>query len=328
MSGDGPLRFGILGAARIAPMALVRPARRVPEATVVAVAARDPHRAARFAAKHGIPRVHESYEALLADPYIDAVYNPLPNALHATWTIRALEAGKHVLCEKPFAATVAEAEAMAEAALRTGRTLVEAFHYRYHPLFARLRAILTSGELGQVRHLEAHFCIPMLVPGDIRYRSDLGGGALMDAGCYTVHLLRHLAAAEPTVVRARAKWTRGGVDRAFRADLLFPDGRTGRLSTSLLSRWLLRPTASVQGTEGYLKVLNPFAPQFYHRVRVRTRAGSRTEKVAGAATYDYQLRAFVAAVREGTPVPTNPADAIANMRVIEDLYRAAGRPRA
>lgn len=328
MSREDPLRFGILGAARIAPMALVRPARRVPEATVVAVAARDPARARRFAAKHGIPRVHESYDALLADPWVEAIYNPLPNALHAAWTIRALEAGKHVLCEKPFSATVAEAEAMAAAAQRTGRVLVEAFHYRYHPLFARLRTILTGGELGEVRHLEAHFCIPMLVPQDIRYRADLGGGALMDAGCYTVHLLRHLAAAEPKVVRAKAIWTRGGVDRAFRADLLFPDGRTGRLSTSLLSRWLLRPTAMVQGTEGRLHVLNPFAPQFYHRVRVRTRSGSRTEKVAGSPTYDYQLRAFVAAVRDGTPVPTGPADAIANMRVIEDLYRAAGRPRA
>src|SRR5213593_4973843 len=158
MAAD-PLRFGILGAARIAPMALVRPARRVTEATVLAVAARDPERARQFAARHGIPRVQPSYDALLADPEIDAIYNPLPNSLHAPWTIRALEAGKHVLCEKPFAASVAEAEAMAGAAERAGRVLVEAFHYRYHPLFARLRAILGSGELGVVRHLEAHFCI-------------------------------------------------------------------------------------------------------------------------------------------------------------------------
>src|SRR5881296_1757159 len=156
-----PLRFGILGAARIAPMALVKPARRVPEATVLAVAARDPERARRFAARHGIPRVHQSYDALLADPEIDAVYNPLPNALHAPWTIRALAAGKHVLCEKPFAASVAEARSMAEAATRAGRVLMEAFHYRYHPLFARLRAIIGLGELGTVRHLEAHFCIPI-----------------------------------------------------------------------------------------------------------------------------------------------------------------------
>jgi len=322
-----PLRFGILGAARIAPMALVRPARRTGEAAVVAVAARDPARARRFAGRHGIPRVHATYDALLADPEIEAVYNPLPNALHARWTIAALEAGKHVLCEKPFAATVAEAQAMAAAAARTGRTLVEAFHYRYHPLFARLRAIVVSGEIGDVRHLEAHFCIPMLRPGDIRWDAALAGGALMDAGCYPVHLLRHLAAAEPEVVRATARWTRGGVDRTLEADLRFPDGRTARLSTSLLSRWVVRATGRVEGTRGTLRVVNPYAPQFFHRLRVVAPGGRRTEKVAGAPTYDYQLRAFVGAVRHGIPVPTDPGDAVANMRVIEKLYAAAGRPR-
>src|SRR5215813_8035826 len=148
---EQPLRLGVLGAARIAPMALVGPARRVPGVEVLAVAARDRTRADAFAARQRIPRVHPTYEALLADPEIEAIYNPLPNSLHATWTIRALEAGKHVLCEKPFAARVAEAEAMAAAAARTGRVLMEAFHYRYHRLFGRLREILRGGELGALR---------------------------------------------------------------------------------------------------------------------------------------------------------------------------------
>src|SRR2546427_9689131 len=156
-----PLRVGILGAARIAPMALVKPARRWPEATVLAVAARDPERARRFAARHGIPRVHPSYDALLADPEIDAIYNPLPNSLHAPWTIRALAAGKHVLCEKPFAANAAEAEEMARAAERAGRGLGEAFHWRYPPPFARGRAILDAGEIGPVPHLGARLWIPL-----------------------------------------------------------------------------------------------------------------------------------------------------------------------
>src|SRR5512143_3841429 len=156
---DTPLRIGILGAARIAPMALVRPARQVPEAAILAVAARDPVRAQKFAHTHGIARVHPSYDALLADPEIDAVYNPLPNSLHCEWTIRALEAGKHVLCEKPLASNAAEAERMAAVAQQTGRVLVEAFHWRYHPLAARMRAILDSGELGTLRHIETHFCI-------------------------------------------------------------------------------------------------------------------------------------------------------------------------
>src|SRR5262249_27829621 len=159
---------------------------------------------------------------LLADPEVEAVYNPLPNALHAAWTIRALQAGKHVLCEKPFAVTVAEASAMAAAAAGARRGLMGAVHYPDHPPFPRPRTIVGAGEIGDVRRLEAHFCIPILRPGDIRYSAALAGGALMDAGCYPLHLLRHLAAAEPEVVSARARWTRGGVDRALDADLRFP----------------------------------------------------------------------------------------------------------
>jgi predicted dehydrogenase len=324
MAGE-PLRLGILGAARIAPMALIAPARRVASATVVAVAARDAARAQAFATRHGVPRVHASYEALLADPEIEAVYNPLPNSLHAEWTVRALEAGKHVLCEKPFAARAAEAETMARAAERTGRVLMEAFHYRYHRLFARMREVLRAGELGAVRHLEATFCIPILRRDDIRWRADLAGGALMDAGCYAVHLLRHLAEAEPEVVSARAVWTRGGVDRWLTTDLRFPGERTARLTCALLSATFLRISARVVGDAGSLRVLNWVAPQFFHRLRVATTSGTRVERVKGAASYDEQLRAFVAAVRDGTPFPTPPSDAIANMRAIDAIYRAAGR---
>src|SRR5262245_6154694 len=145
MAEDQPLRIGILGAARIAPMALVRPARDVPEARVLAVAARDRQRAERFAQRHGIPRVHPSYQALLDDPEIDAVYIPLPNGLHCEWSVRALEAGKHVLCEKPIASNAVEATRMAEVAVKTGHVLVEAFHWRCHPLATRMREVLRSG---------------------------------------------------------------------------------------------------------------------------------------------------------------------------------------
>jgi len=323
---DGPLRIGILGAARIAPMALIAPARRNLEAAVVGIAARDAVRAATFAARHGIERVYTGYDDMLGDPAIEAVYNPLPNSHHARWTIRALEAGKHVLCEKPFSATVAEAEAMAETSVRTGRVLMEAFHYRYHPLFGRMRTIIAAGEVGAVRHVEASFCIPLLRARDIRWRADLAGGALMDTGCYAVHLLRHLAQSEPAVTSARAKWTAGGVDRWLTADLQFPTGATGRITCGLLQPRLLSIAARVVGTEGSIHVINFVAPQFLHRLRVRTRAGARSERVAGNPTYDYQIRAFVAAVRNGTAIPTGPADAIANMRAIEAIYAAAGRP--
>ncbi len=318
------LRIGVLGAARITPLALIRPARPMPDVAVTAVAARDPQRARAFARRHGIAHVHDSYAALLADPDIEAIYNPLPNSHHAEWTIRALEAGKHVLCEKPLAANAAEARRMADAASASGRRLVEAFHWRYHPLAGRLRALLDAGELGTIRHIEATMCIPLPLPSDIRYRFDLAGGATMDVGCYTVSVVRFLAGAEPTVVRATARLARPNVDRHMVAELQFPDGCTGRITCSLFSSTLLKLQAIVRGDRGELRVFNPFAPHFAHRITVRTPAGTRRERVPGHATYSHQLRAFVDAVRHGHQTPTDPADSIANMAVIDAIYDRAG----
>jgi predicted dehydrogenase len=309
-------------------MALLRPARRVPEVQVAALAARDPGRARAFAAKHGIPRVHEGYAALLADPELDAIYNPLPNGLHCEWTLRALEAGKHVLCEKPLASNADEAAQMVEAAARAGRVLMEAFHWRFHPLAARMRAILDSGEIGRVLRVETAMCVPFAIPGDIRFRLDLAGGATMDTGCYAIHVLRFLAGQEPAeVTAARARLSSPGVDRWMQAELRFPDGATGRITCSLFSSSLLRIGARVVGERGELRVTNPVAPHLWHRLAVRTAAGRRAEKVTGESTYTHQLRAFAAAVRDGAPVPTGGADAIANMRVIDAVYAKAGLPR-
>ncbi len=327
MAATAPLRIGTLGAARITPAALIRPAQAVPEVIVAAVAARDPARARAFAARHGIARVHDTYEALLADAEIDAVYNPLPNGLHAEWTIKALEAGKHVLCEKPLAANADEARNMAEAAARCQRRLVEAFHWRYHPLAARLRSILDAGIIGPVRHIEAALCVPLPIPGDIRYRFDLAGGATMDVGCYAVSVVRFLAAAEPHVVRAEARLSSPNVDRWMTAELGFPDGRTARVTCSLFSTALLRAAVTVRGERGVMRVINPYAPQFYHRLTVHTAAGVTRERVAGAATYTHQLRAFVDAVHYGSALPTDPPDAVANMAVIDAIYEHAGLPR-
>jgi predicted dehydrogenase len=322
----GPLRIGILGAARIAPMALVRPARRVEGVQIAAVAARDPERARAFAAKHGIPRVHASYAELIADPELDAVYNPLPNSHHCTWTVRALEAGKHVLCEKPLASNAAEAETMAEVAQRTGRVLFEAFHWRYHPLAARMLDVIASGEIGKTLHVAATFCVPLLLPGDIRFRLDLAGGATMDTGCYAIHVARTLAACEPEVKRAQVKLSSPGVDRWMAADLSFPAGFSGRVECSLASAKLIAASALVIGDRGELRVLNPIAPHLFHRLVVETKAGKRSERVKGDATYEHQLRAFRAAVVEGAAFPTSPADGVANMRVIDAIYAKAGLP--
>ena len=326
---DTPLRIGVLGAARIAPLALIRPARKVPGVLVAAIAARDRRRAEAFAARHGIPAVHDSYADLVADPSLDAVYVPLPNALHAEWTLRALEAGKHVLCEKPLTANQAEARQVAEAAEASGLVVMEAFHYRYHPLAERLRCIVTQ-ELGPVRLVETSNCFPLPVFSDIRYDFDLGGGALMDAGCYAVHAARLLVGEDPRVVSARATTLRRDprVDRAMTAELAFPSGARGRITTSLCSWRLLSLRARVVGEQGELRVLNYTQPQprVPHRIWVRTERGVRRERVFGAATYTHQLQAFRDAVRDGAPVLTPAGDAVVTMGVIDDIYRAAGLP--
>jgi len=309
-------------------MALVRPARDVPDVRVTAVAARDRTRADAFAKKHGIARAHASYDALIADPEIDAIYNPLPNSLHCEWTVRALEAGKHVLCEKPIAANAAEAARMNEAATRSGKVLGEAFHWRYHALAARMREILDSGEIGAVRDVEVAFCIPFLVPGDIRYRLDLAGGATMDVGSYTVSIARFLAGAEPQVSSAVAKLSSPSVDRWMRAELRFANGVTGRVVHALCSARLVDARAIVRGERGTMSVLNPIAPQFLNRIKVRTDSGTRVERVAGEPTYTAQLRAFARAVRGEAPMPTDGAHGVANMRVIDAIYEKAGlKPR-
>ena len=319
------LRIGALGAARITPGALIKPARRVPEVVIAAVAARDPGRAGQFAAKHGIPVVHDSYAALIADPAIDAIYNPLPNSLHAPWTLRAIEAGKHVLCEKPFTSNAAEAAEVAAAAKASGLVVMEAFHYRYHPLAQRMLDVV-AGELGRLRYLEASVCFPLPRFSDIRYSYDLAGGATMDAGCYAINCLRLLGPGEPEVVKAKAKRHGPDVDRAMTASFRFPGGAGGRMNASLWSSQVLRIGVEAVGDRGVMRVLNFLAPQRYNRLTVSVDGYTRREHIRGEATYTYQLRAFAAAVLRGQPVITTPEDAVATMTVIDDVYRAAGLP--
>jgi predicted dehydrogenase len=323
------IRIGILGAARIAPTALVRPARQVDGVQVVAVAARDPERARKFAARHGVDRACQTYEELLASEDIDAVYNPLPNGLHAEWTTRALGEGKHVLCEKPFTANADEARAVSEVAEGSGLTVMEAFHYRYHPLAERMRAIVRGeselGDFGAVRHVETALCIPLPFPKDIRYQWRLGGGATMDTGCYAIHCLRLLGPGLPEVTSARATLRGEQIDRVMEADFRFPEGATGRITASLWSHRLLAIRARVVSDRGELRVFNYVAPQAYHRLKVRLDGRTHRERVRGDASYTHQLRAFRDAVRGDAGANlTPPADAIVTMGLIDDVYRAAG----
>ncbi|WP_372669128.1 Gfo/Idh/MocA family protein [Amycolatopsis kentuckyensis] len=320
------LRIGVLGAARIAPAALVKPASSHPSGSVAAVAARSLDRAQAFASRHRIPTAYGSYEELLADPDVDAVYNPLPNGLHGRWTRAALEAGKHVLCEKPFTANASEAREIASLASASDRVVMEAFHYRYHPLALRVEEIVASGELGTLQRVETAVCFPLPKFSDIRYDYDLAGGATMDAGCYAVHMARVFGGETPSVVSASARLRSPRVDRAMTAELRFPSGHTGRVTCSMWSSSVLKISAVVTGSRGSVRVVNPLMPQMYHRFAVRIDGVRRTEKFPRRATYEYQLDAFAAAVLRGEPVKTSPSDAVETMTVIDEIYRAAGLP--
>src|SRR5688572_9211228 len=321
---SSPIRIGVLGAAAIVPMALTNPARSVPEAQVFAIAARDPKRAQAFARKHRIPRVHRTYSDLLADPEIDAIYNPLPNSLHAEWTIRALQAGKHVLCEKPFASNAKEAEEMARTAEETGLVLSEAFAYRYHPLTAQVKETIARGELGNIKHIEAQFCFLLPSPNNIRFNYELAGGALMDCGCYPVSLIRFLAEAEPIVERADASLFAPQVDHKMTADLSFADGRTAHLECDMLSPKVFRSLLKIEGDAGRLRVISPFQPHWFNWLTVQGVKGNRRGRVRGDNSYTLQLRAFIKAIRGETKLNTEPVDAIGNMRVIDAIYEKAG----
>ena len=319
-----PLRIGVLGAAAIAPSALIKPAREVSDVTVTAIAARDRARAQRFADRHGIPHVLDDYQQVIDSPEVDAVYIPLPNGLHGVWTVRAIAAGKHVLCEKPFTANAEEAAMVAKAAADSDRVVMEAFHYRYHPLAARVLSLIEDGAIGKVQHIEARMCFPLPKFSDIRYNLRLAGGATMDAGCYAIHALRTFGPGEPAVKTARAKLKSPGVDRAMDILVAYPDGTTGRAITSLWSNKVLDVSLQVHGDGGSIRVLNFAAPQIYHRLTLRKGDERRHEKVTGPATYTLQLQAFRDAVTSGAPVLTDAADAVRTMTIIDDAYRAAG----
>lgn len=323
------LRIGILGASKIAPIAVIAPAKDNPSVRVQAVAARDIDRAKAFAARHGIKEAYGSYAEVLADPNIDLVYNSLPPKHHLEWTLRALQAGKHVLLEKPSCMNAAEAQTMVLAAQAAGRRLIEAFHYRYHPMFVRLLEIVRS-ELGVLRSAEAVFEVPIpKADGEIRYDPGLGGGALMDLGCYPIHWLRNVSNAEPVVVDARQELDDGGADHSTKAQLRFPSGLEASIACSMRPSGG-RPMAALKivGTDGELMALNPLAPQYGHLLTWKRNGGpERQETLTQRSTYEFQLEAVVSAIEKGISTPTEGQDIVATMRAIDEVKAVSGKGR-
>ncbi len=317
----------MLGAARISKLAIIDPA----EATgtrLVAVAARNRDRAEEFAQTHGIERVHESYADVIADPEVEAIYNPLANSLHAPWNKAAVLAGKHVLSEKPFASNATEADEVRELAQGRSLVLFEGFHYVYHPLMQRLMSLLADGELGELQRVESIITMPEPPADDPRWSLDLAGGALMDLGCYALHVQRVLgdfAGGEPRLVDAAGAHRAGspGVDEWADAHLEFPSGATGLARCSMVSE-TKDMSLRVVGSAGEAMLPDFLFQKYDDRIIITTGSGERTEHCGRATSYTYQLQAFIDAVRDGAHYRTNADDAVATMTLVDHCYRTIG----
>ncbi|MEP1145177.1 MAG: Gfo/Idh/MocA family oxidoreductase [Henriciella sp.] len=316
------LGIGVFGAARITAKALVHPAQVTPQCQLVAIAARDRSRAEAYAKKHEFAQVFDSYAGVLASEQVDLVYNPLPINLHAEWTIKALEAGKHVLCEKPFAMNADEARAMLAASEKAGKRLVEAFHYRYHPAFETCLAWLASDEIGELKEIHAAFDVTIKDNGtEIRHRVETGGGAMMDLGCYPLHWALTIAGSAPSDIKASATLTKAGVDETLQADLGFASGIAAHLTTDMSQGTPFRAEMKLIGSKGEIEFINPLAP--HAGARLRSSSGREAE-ISPISTYTYQLASVLRAIQLGTPLPTEGEMILRQQEALDEIYAAAG----
>lgn len=320
------LGIGILGTARITEKALIDPAKVIPQTRLAAIAARDPGRARAYAERHGVNHVFDDYAAVIACDEVDLIYNPLPIHLHAEWTIKALEAGKHVLCEKPFAMNVDEARAVLGVAEKTGKRVIEAFHYRYHPAFATCLEWLAANEIGELGEIHAAFNVAIKDDGtDIRHRVETGGGAMMDLGCYPLHWALSVMGAPPREISADAELTPTGVDETLKSHLVFDSGVEAFLMTSMAPDQPFEASLRLIGTKGEIAFTNPLAPQ--HGARLTLSQGPMTRsltEISPISTYTYQLGAVVEALKEQRALPTEGDMILRQQTVLDEIYAAAG----
>ncbi len=322
------LRWGILSTADIGRSKVVPAMKRAARTRIVAVGSRDVERARGYATELGIPTVHGSYEELLADKDVDAVYIPLPNSLHAEWAMAAARAGKHVLCEKPLAMNAAEAARMVAVSEQEGVLLVEAFMYRLHPSWQKVVDLVRSGRIGRLMAVQSWFSYFNDDPGNIRNVFEAGGGALYDVGCYCVNLSRLLFDSEPVGIKGSVVRDPDlGVDVLTSGILEFDHG----LATFTCStRTETDQRVHIYGTTGRISIGIPFnippdrATEIYVTAGGNPPVAPATETLTFAAAdpYTVQAEAFAAAVLDGTPLPFDPADAVANMRVIDLLFES------
>jgi predicted dehydrogenase len=325
--------WGILSTANIGIKRVIPAILAGRRGAIGAIASRDADHAAGIAARFGIPRSYGTYEALLEDPAIEAIYNPLPNHLHVEWTVKALEAGKHVLCEKPIALNAAEAQGIVAARDRSGKRVIEAFMVRFHPQWHRVRSLVREGRIGTVRALQSAFTFPIYDPDNVRNRPELGGGALYDVGCYPLVTARYVFGTKPD--RAIALVDRDpklGVDRVTSGVVGFPGG--GQLVFTSALQLALYQRVVILGSEGRIEIPVPFTPPKDHPCRIIIDSGAALdgssavfEDFAPVDQYQLQCDLAAAAFRGETTQEFPIEDAIANMQVIDALYRSAASGR-
>ncbi len=328
---DRKLRWGVLSTANIGRTAVNPAIQASANGELVAVGSRSAESAGAFAKAHGIPRSHGSYQALLDDPEIDALYIPLPNSLHREWTIRALEKKKHVLCEKPLAVTAAECREMHAAAESNGVKLMEAFMYRFHPRTVMALALAKSGTIGELRAIRSVFTFRLTKPENIRLNAALAGGSLMDVGCYCVNLSRTAAGREPVEAQAWATFGASGVDVQLAGSLRFEGGVVAQIESALTIE--RRQSYEIAGTEATLVAENAFVPGTDPAVVIERR-GKEPEvchEIAGADQYLRMVEHFADCTLFDRPLRYTALEAASNMAAIEALYRSAradGKPVA
>lgn len=319
------IRWGVIGTARHAANTWIPGLKGTASGTLAAVASRSIESARKFAAEQGIPAAYGSYNAMLAAPDIDAVYIPLPNSMHKEWAIRAAQAGKHVMCEKPLGLNAAEAEEMVAAFAAAGRKLVEAFQWRHHPQAKKVRELVQAGVIGDLRMIDAGFSFPLMRDGDVRWNAELGGGALYDVGCYPIAFARFITGQEPISVTAHAEWADTGVDKLTVATMRFPGGVLAHINCGFVLP--LRRYYTVVGQDAALTVnraYNPLGDKPGQVVRLGPdRETVETYDVGKHNSYTLLIEEFNRAIIEDRD-PLYPAeDAVKNMRVIDAIYRAA-----
>jgi predicted dehydrogenase len=313
------IRFGVLGTARVVPYGLLAPAKETSGVEVGGVASRTPQKAEEFAARYGIQRGFGSYEALLESADIDAVYIALPPALHYDWARRAIESGKHVLCEKPLAENAQLAQELMLFARQHGRVLVEAMHIRYLDRLRRQRELVASGELGRLLRIESCFRTPYtpMAKDDFRLRFELGGGAALDVGCYAVSCLRYMAGEEPEVLLVRHKCSSPQIDRWMRATLRFPSGVEGVVEFGFRGFYMPRSGVAVTCESGWIK--------WDGKGLVHAKNGNVIhEPIPANPTYQRQLDAFVKSIKGEESNALPPDDAVLTARVLDTMYQKAG----